>query len=320
MRMSNLFGRTLRNAPSDAEFVSHRLLVQSGMIHQVSAGVYSYLPLAWKSLKKIEAIIRDSLDSTGAQEVKLGILQPREMWQMSGRDEIYGPDMIRLNDRRDKELVLPPTNEELITETVKTMINSYKDLPINLYQIQTKFRDEARPRGGLIRVKEFDMMDAYSFDADEDGLDKSYDLMLNAYKTAFKECGITTVVVDADSGAIGGKDSKEFVLMSESGEDTVVLCSDCEYAANDEKATFRKEMITMPVEVKGLNEVHTPGIKTISKLTKFLNITPEQTMKIVLYIADESLIFAVTRGDLDINEVKLKNTLKATYLRLAEQT
>ena len=320
MRMSNLFGRTLRNAPSDAEFVSHRLLVQSGMIHQVSAGVYSYLPLAWKSLKKIEAIIRDSLDSTGAQEVKLGILQPREMWQMSGRDEIYGPDMIRLNDRRDKELVLPPTNEELITETAKTMINSYKDLPINLYQIQTKFRDEARPRGGLIRVKEFDMMDAYSFDTDEDGLDKSYDLMLNAYKTAFKECGITTVVVDADSGAIGGKDSKEFVLMSESGEDTVVLCSDCEYAANDEKATFRKEMITMPAKVEGLNEVHTPGIKTISKLTKFLDITPEQTMKIVLYMADESLIFAVTRGDLDINEVKLKNTLKATYLRLAEQT
>ena len=319
MKMSNLFGRTLRNPPSDAEFVSHKLLVQSGMIHQVSAGVYSYLPLAWKSLKKIEAIIRDAMDSTGAQEVKLGILQPREMWQTSGRDEIYGPDMIRLNDRRDKELVLPPTNEELMTDTVKTMINSYKDLPINLYQIQTKFRDEARPRGGLIRVKEFDMMDAYSFDADEDGLDKSYDLMLNAYKTAFKECGITTVVVDADSGAIGGKDSKEFVLMSESGEDTVVLCTDCEYAANDEKASFKKDMIPMPAEAASLNEIHTPGIKTIPKLTEFLNIPPEQTMKIVLYMADENLTFAVTRGDLDINEVKLKNTLNATYLRIAEQ-
>ena len=317
--MSKLFGKTLRDAPAEAEFISHKLLIQSGMIHQVSAGVYSYLPLAWKSLKKIETIVREALDAIGAQEVKLGILQPREIWQKSGRDEIYGPDMIRLNDRRNKELVLPPTNEELITETVKVMVNSYKDLPVSLYQIQTKFRDEPRPRAGLIRVREFDMMDAYSFDVDEAGLDKSYDLMLNAYKSAFEKCGITTVVVDADSGAIGGKDSKEFVLLSESGEDTVVLCTACEYAANDEKATFNKTMTSRSEKTGTLQEIRTPNIKTIEELTSFLGIDSKQTIKVVLYMADKDLVLAVTRGDLDINEVKLKNALKVAELRVADQ-
>ena len=317
--MSKLFGKTLRDAPAEAEFISHKLLIQSGMIHQVSAGVYSYLPLAWKSLKKIETIVREALDAIGAQEVKLGILQPREIWQKSGRDEIYGPDMIRLNDRRNKELVLPPTNEELITETVKVMVNSYKDLPVSLYQIQTKFRDEPRPRAGLIRVREFDMMDAYSFDVDEAGLDKSYDLMLNAYKSAFEKCGITTVVVDADSGAIGGKDSKEFVLLSESGEDTVVLCTACEYAANDEKATFNKTMTSRAEKTGTLQEIRTPNIKTIEELTSFLGIDSKQTIKVVLYMADKDLVLAVTRGDLDINEVKLKNALKVAELRVADQ-
>ena len=317
--MSKLFGKTLRDAPAEAEFISHKLLIQSGMIHQVSAGVYSYLPLAWKSLKKIETIVREALDATGAQEVKLGILQPREIWQKSGRDEIYGPDMIRLNDRRNKGLVLPPTNEELITETVKVMVNSYKDLPVSLYQIQTKFRDEPRPRAGLIRVREFDMMDAYSFDVDEAGLDKSYDFMLNAYKSAFEKCGITTVVVDADSGAIGGKDSKEFVLLSESGEDTVVLCTACEYAANDEKATFNKTMTSRAEKTGTLQEIRTPNIKTIEELTSFLGIDSKQTIKVVLYMADKDLVLAVTRGDLDINEVKLKNALKVAELRVADQ-
>tara|TARA_A100001037_G_C15141855_1_gene634181 strand:+ start:1029 stop:2744 length:1716 start_codon:yes stop_codon:yes gene_type:complete len=317
--MSKLFGKTLRDAPAEAEFISHKLLIQSGMIHQVSAGVYSYLPLAWKSLKKIETIVREALDAIGAQEVKLGILQPREIWQKSGRDEIYGPDMIRLNDRRNKELVLPPTNEELITETVKVMVNSYKDLPVSLYQIQTKFRDEPRPRAGLIRVREFDMMDAYSFDVDEAGLDKSYDFMLNAYKSAFEKCGITTVVVDADSGAIGGKDSKEFVLLSESGEDTVVLCTACEYAANDEKATFNKTMTSRAEKTGTLQEIRTPNIKTIEELTSFLGIDSKQTIKVVLYMADKDLVLAVTRGDLDINEVKLKNALKVAELRVADQ-
>ena len=205
MKMSQLFGRTLRDQPSEADLISHVLLLQAGMIHQVSTGVYSYLPLAWKSIKKIESIIREEMDFAGAQEVKLGILQNREIWKQSGRDEIYGPDMLRLKDRRERELALPPTNEELITETVKSVVQSYNDLPFILYQIQTKFRDEPRPRGGLIRVREFDMMDAYSFDADEDGLDLNYQKMISAYTKSFERCGINTVIVDADSGAIGGK-------------------------------------------------------------------------------------------------------------------
>ena len=212
MKMSQLFGRTLRDQPAEADLISHILLLQSGMIHQVSTGVYSYLPLAWKSLKKIEAIIREEMDSVGGQEVKLGILQTRDIWKQSGRDEIYGPDMLRLKDRRDRELALPPTNEELITETVKSVVQSYNDLPFVLYQIQTKFRDEPRPRGGLIRVREFDMMDAYSFDIDDDGLDINYQEIIKAYSKAFERCGIKTVIVDADSGAIGGKDSKEFIF------------------------------------------------------------------------------------------------------------
>ena len=240
MKLSKLFVRTLRDGPSDAELISHKLLIQAGMVHQVSSGVYSYLPLAWRSLRKIEQIIREEMDSAGAQEVKLGLLQPREIWQMSGRDEIYGPDMIRLQDRRERQLVLPPTNEELMTETVKSFIQSYRDLAFNLYHIQTKFRDEPRPRGGLIRVREFDMMDAYSFDQDDEGLDVSYELMINAYINIFQRCGIETVIVEADSGAIGGKDSKEFILISESGEDTIVLCEACDYAANGEKSEFTK--------------------------------------------------------------------------------
>ena len=208
MRMSTLFGRTLRNNPVEAELLSHRLLLQAGMIHQVSSGVYSYLPLAWRSLRKIEQIIREEMEAAGAQELKLGILQPRELWRQSGRDEVFGPDMMRLMDRRERELVLPPTNEELITETVKSVVQSYRDLPVTLFQIQTKFRDEIRPRGGLVRVREFDMMDAYSFDLNQEGLDESYELMMTAYKKAFKRCGIKTVIVEADSGPIGGKDSK----------------------------------------------------------------------------------------------------------------
>ena len=231
MKLSRLFVRTLRDAPSGTELISHKLLLQAGMVHQVSSGVYSYLPLAWKSLRKIEQIIREEMDNAGAQEVKLGLLQPREIWQKSGRDEIYGPDMLRLQDRRGRHLALPPTNEELMTETVKSFIQSYRDLPFNLYHIQTKFRDEPRPRGGLVRVREFDMMDAYSFDINTEGLDLSYDLMISAYVNIFKRCGIETVIVEADSGAIGGKDSKEFILLSDSGEDTIVMCDNCSYAA-----------------------------------------------------------------------------------------
>ena len=316
MKMSQLFGRTLRDQPAEADLISHILLLQSGMIHQVSTGVYSYLPLAWKSLKKIEAIIREEMDSVGGQEVKLGILQTRDIWKQSGRDEIYGPDMLRLKDRRDRELALPPTNEELITETVKSVVQSYNDLPFVLYQIQTKFRDEPRPRGGLIRVREFDMMDAYSFDIDDDGLDINYQEIIKAYSKAFERCGIKTVIVDADSGAIGGKDSKEFILLAESGEDTIILCPKCDYAANDEKADFQIPN-NNPESANPLKTIATPNKTTIEEIIDFLNISPQKTIKTIAYMSDTEIILVSIRGDLEINEVKLKNFLKATELVLA---
>ena len=316
MKLSRLFVRTLRDGPSDTELISHKLLLQAGMVHQVSSGVYSYLPLAWRSLRKIEQIIREEMDNSGAQEVKLGLLQPREIWQKSGRDEIYGPDMIRLQDRRGRQLVLPPTNEELMTETVKSVIQSYRDLPFNLYHIQTKFRDEPRPRGGLIRVREFDMMDAYSFDMDTEGLDLSYDLMINAYVNIFKRCGIETVIVEADSGAIGGKDSKEFILLSDSGEDTIVMCDYCSYAANGEKSEFTK-LSVRPEPLISQKEVPTPGVKTIPQLCEYLSVSPEKTLKSVFYKSGREFVIAVIRGDLEINEVKLKNSIGERDLRLA---
>ena len=317
MKMSQLFGRTLRDQPSEADLISHVLLLQAGMIHQVSTGVYSYLPLAWKSIKKIEAIIREEMDLAGAQEVKLGILQNREIWKQSGRDEIYGPDMLRLKDRRERELSLPPTNEELITETVKTVVQSYNDLPFILYQIQTKFRDEPRPRGGLIRVREFDMMDAYSFDADEDGLDLNYQKMISAYTKSFERCGINTVIVDADSGAIGGKDSKEFILLADSGEDTIIMCPKCDYAANDEKASF-EILRDRPEPAQTLESIHTPNQTSIEDVSHFLNISQQKTIKTIAYMSDDEIILVSIRGDLEINEVKLKNFLKAKELSIAD--
>ncbi|MCI0441178.1 MAG: proline--tRNA ligase, partial [Chloroflexi bacterium] len=207
MRWTKLFGKTLRDDPAEGELVSHRLMLRAGMIYQVSSGIYSYMPLAWRSLRKIEQIIREEMDAAGGQELHLSALQPRELWQESGRDQAYGPDMFRLLDRRERHLVLAPTHEELLTSMVKANVHSYRDLPLILYQIQTKFRDEPRPRGGLIRVREFDMKDAYSFDADAEGLDMSYQAMFEAYQKIYARCGLDAIPVEADSGAIGGKDS-----------------------------------------------------------------------------------------------------------------
>ena len=316
MKISQLFNRTLRNPPAEAKTVSHKLLLQSGMIQQVSSGVYSYLPLGWRSLKKIETIIREEMDRVSSQEIKLGLLQPRDLWQQSGRDAIYGPDMFRLKDRKDRDLVLPPTNEELVTLTVKNIVQSYRDLPISVYQIQTKFRDEPRPRAGLIRVREFDMMDAYTFDIDQSGLDINYNLMIKAFQNSFDRCGLDTVLVDADSGAIGGKDSKEFILVSSSGEDTIILCDQCDYAANDEKATFNKQVEVSTLS-SSIEKFKTPNMKTIESLSKNLAVQKSEILKTVFYMSDNNLIIVATRGDLDISEVKLKNHLKCNELRLA---
>ena len=308
MRLSRSFGKTLRDDPADAELDSHRLMLKAGMIYQSAAGVYSYMPLAWRSIRKIEEIIREEMDAAGAQELHMSKLQPMEIWERSGRMAAYGPDMMRLMDRRDRWLALAPTCEELLTNIVKANVNSYRDLPVTLYQIQTKFRDEPRPRGGLIRVREFDMKDAYSFDADLDGLDRSYNAMAAAYRRIFDRCGLDTIVVDADSGAMGGSDSQEFILVADGGEDTIIVCAGCDYSANAEKAVFR--IPDLPDEdPEPTTEVHTPGIRTIDELVDFLGISASRTLKAVFYVADGSLVFVVIRGDLEVNEVKLANVL-----------
>ena len=316
MRLSKLFGKTLRDDPGEAELVSHRLMLRAGMIYQASSGVYAYLPMAWRTLRKIEQIIREEMDAAGAQELRLAVLQPLDLWEQSGRAEILGSDLFTLADRRDRPLVVAPTHEELLTAMVKANVNSYRDLPLILYQIHTKFRDEPRPRGGLIRVREFDMKDAYSFDVDEEALDVSYWTMAQAYRNIYARCGLSVIMVDADSGAIGGKESNEFILLTDSGEDTILICEQCEYAANAEKAKFTKS--TQPVdEPLPLEEIHTPGVKTIEGLAEFLNVPTSETLKAVFYSGDGELAFVTIRGDLEVNEVKLRNTLGVNELRLA---
>lgn len=316
MRMTQLLTKTLRSDPAETEIVSHRLMVKAGFIYQVASGIYAYLPLAWRSLRKIENIIREEMDAVGGQELRLSVLQPRELWQQSGRDEAYGPDMFRLEDRRNRPLVMAPTHEELLTRIIKDNVKSYRDLPLLLYQLQTKFRDEPRSRGGLIRVREFDMKDAYSLHVDEESLDLSYEKMMQTYKRIYARCGLSVTMIEADSGAIGGKDSHEFVLLADSGEDTIIMCEECGYAANSERATFKK--LAQPYESPApLEEVHTPDIKTIMGLGDFLNVPTNKTLKAVFYMADREFVFVTIRGDLEVNEVKLKNTLKASELRLA---
>ncbi len=316
MRISKLFGKTLREVPAEADTVSHKLLVRAGMVNQLVAGVYSYLPLAWRVLRKIEAIIRDEMDKAGGQELSLPVLQPLELWQLTGRDQAFGKGLFVLCDRRDRQLALGPTHEEVITQLVSRYVQSYRDLPQLLYQLQTKFRDEPRPRGGLIRCREFIMKDLYSFDADEAGLDRSYQRMLQAYQNIYDRCGLPSLLVEADSGAIGGKDSHEFMLVAESGEDEIMLCPGCRYAANVEKAEIAKGSIDNG-EPKPLEEVATPGVASIDEVSGFLKVPQSHTLKAVFYVADGGLIFVVIRGDLEVNEVKLKNLLHGHELRMA---
>jgi len=318
MRITQLFGKTQREIPTDADTISHQLLLRSGMISQVAAGVYAYMPLAWRVLRKIENFIRREMDSAGGQELHMPVLQPLELWQESGRDRAFGLSLFNLTDRRDRSLVLGPTHEEVVTKLAGFNIKSYRDLPMLLYQIQTKFRDEPRPRGGLLRVREFHMKDLYSFDVDESGLDDSYDKMLIAYHNIYAHCGLPAISVEADSGAIGGKDSHEFMLLAETGEDEIVRCDKCAYAANAEKAEGKKRKLPEEKPLP-LEEVATPGMSTIEHLTGFLKISPDRTMKAVLYAADEEVVLVIIRGDLEVNETKLKNALHAADLRLATE-
>jgi len=318
MRLSQLFGKTQREIPAEADTISHQLLLKAGMIYQVAAGVYSHLPLAWRVFKKIENIIREEMDAAGGQELSMPVLQPLELWQETGRDLAFGKGLFTLSDRRERRLALGPTHEEIITTLASRNIQSYRDLPQRLYQIQTKFRDEPRPRGGLIRVREFTMKDLYSFDADEAGLEESYQKMLRAYQNIYKRCGLTTRMVEADSGAIGGKDSHEFIVITETGEDEIIYCASCGYSANVEKAQSVKRK-PEPEKPRPVEEVKTPGMATIEEVSNFLKVPQEKTLKAVFYIADGELIFVVIRGDVEVNETKLKNILKCYELRLATE-
>ena len=325
MRLSKLFGKTLRQTPAEAENISHQLLLKAGMIHQLAAGVYSYLPLALRALQNIENITREEMNAVGGQELQMPVLQPLEMWRETERDLAFGKGLFTLSDRRERPLVLGPTHEEVITELVKRNVQSYRDLPLLLYQIQTKFRDEPRPRGGLMRVREFGMKDLYSFDTDEEALNITYQKMIGAYKRIYERCGLDSVVVEADSGAIGGKESHEFMVIAESGEDVILNCSKCDYAANVEKAESVKPRggevggESEKSEMLPMEEVATPGKITIKELANFLDVPESQTLKAVFYAADGDIVFVAIRGDLEVNEVKLKNALGCHELRLAQE-
>ncbi|HEY4712399.1 MAG TPA: proline--tRNA ligase [Dehalococcoidia bacterium] len=318
MRFSKLFGKTLRQAPAEAESISHQLLLRAGMIAQEAAGIYSYLPLGWRVLKKIESIIREEMDKAGGQELMLPVLQPFELWQQSGRYVSFGKSLFTLTDRKEHTLALGPTHEEVITDLVHRYVQSYRELPLLLYQIQTKLRDEPRPRGGLLRVREFIMKDLYSFDADAAGLDESYQKMCQAYKNIYARLGLPALMVEADSGAIGGKDSHEFMVITETGEDEVIYCSNCGYAANAEKAQFVKARSNAE-SLLPLEEIATPEAKTIEEVAGFVGVLTSQTLKAVFYFADGKFIFVTIRGDLEVNETKLRNALKCSELRLATE-
>ena len=317
MRLSQLFGKTMRQAPAEAETENHRLLLRAGLVQQLAAGVYSYLPIGWRVLRKIEQIIREEMDAAGGQELMMPALHPVEMWEASGRRQKYGDDLFVLKDRRDRYMALAPTHEEVTVELFKRHVQSYRDLPLLIYQIQTKYRDEPRPRGGIIRLREFRMKDLYSFDADWEGLDVSYQKMLQAYKNVFDRCGVPTIVVQAHSGAIGGRDNQEFVYLCDVGEDEAVLCESCGYAANTEKAELRKRRLE-PEEPLPVEEVSTPGIKTIEELARFLDLPPWKTLKAVFYSAGGQPVFVAIRGDLEVNETKLGHILGVQDLRLMD--
>ncbi len=320
MKMSQLLMPTLREAPAEAEIMSHNLMLRAGLIRKLAAGVYSFLPLGYRVIKKIENIVREEMDRKGAQELLLPALQPAELWQDSGRWNVYGKELMRLKDRHDRDFCLGPTHEEVITDLVRREVKSYKQLPLNLYQIQTKFRDEIRPRFGLMRGREFIMKDAYSFDYSREGLDESYEKMYEAYCNIFKRCGLVYRAVEADTGAIGGSDSHEFMVMAETGENEIVHCASCHYAANMEKAVCAapQELDAASQEMLPLEEVKTPDIHTIEELSEFLNINVEQTIKTLLYQADDEVVAVLVRGDREVNEIKLKNMLGCIELYLAE--
>ncbi|MBL06658.1 MAG: proline--tRNA ligase [Chloroflexi bacterium] len=317
-KLSDFFWKTYREDPQNLETESHRLLHRSGFISQVSSGIFSFLPIGWRSIEKIKHIIREEMNNSGALEINMPVIQSSDLWRNSGRLDTFIPPLARFTDRRENEMIVAPTHEETVTDMVAKNVNSYRDLPFTLYQIQTKYREEPRPRGGLLRVREFEMKDAYSFDKDQKGLDISYKKMVEAYKRIFSRCSTEVVIVDADSGAIGGKESNEFIMLADSGEDLILISENQNYAANVEKAVFKKDVYKKEAEEK-IKIIETPNVKTIKQLQELLQVPACKTLKTVVYKFDKKLIGCVIRGDYDINETKLRNYLNATYLEPASE-
>ncbi|RMF97501.1 MAG: proline--tRNA ligase [Candidatus Schekmanbacteria bacterium] len=311
---------TLKENPSEAEVVSHRLMLRAGMIRKLSAGIYNYLPLGLRVIRKVENIIREEMNRAGAIEILMPAIQPAELWIESGRWKIYGNELLRILDRHKRDFCFGPTHEEVVTDIVRKEIKSYRQLPITLYQIQTKFRDEIRPRFGVMRAREFIMKDAYSFDADNEGAEESYKKMFDAYCRIFERCGLEYRAVEADTGTIGGKFSHEFMVLADTGEETIACCDRCDYAANLERAEIREEESDQvdEAEVEELKVVDTPGKKTIAEVSEFLNIPASRMLKTIVYLADGKPLVVVVRGDYEINEAKLRIAADCEMLELAD--
>lgn len=320
MRQKNAFIPTLRSV-ADAELISHQLLLRAGFIRQVAAGVYNYLPLAQRVLQKISKIVREELDRIGSQELLMPVLNPAELWQESGRYDVYGPELMKLKDRHKRDFILGPTHEEVITDLLRKEVNSYKKLPMTFYQIQTKFRDEKRPRSGLLRGREFIMKDAYSVHADRESLDETYKDMYQAYVNIFTRCGLEFGAVEADSGSIGGKGTHEFMVFSEAGEDQIAICTSCDYSANIEMAEVTADAVpsSKKQDVQTMEKIHTPNIKTIEQLATHLQVAPSSLVKTLLFIVDDKPVMVLVRGDHEVNEIKVKNVLEATTCFLADE-
>ena len=312
MRYSQMLLPTTKETPSEAEVVSHQLLVRGGFIRKLTSGMYTYLPLGFLALQKVTEIVRQEMNRAGAQEILMPMVQPGDLWEESGRWKKYGPELLRFRDRHDRDYCLGPTHEEVVTDIARRELRSYRQLPINLYQIQTKFRDEIRPRFGLMRGREFVMKDAYSFDVDEEGAGRSYELMRQAYHRIFARCGLDFRAVEADSGSIGGSFSHEFMVLAETGEDTLVICNECSYAANVEKAAIvLPEAVPSEVELQPIAKVPTPGMKKVANVAEFLAVRPSDVIKTMFYLADGEVVAALVRGDREVQTVKLKNLLGA---------
>jgi prolyl-tRNA synthetase len=319
MRVSWMYAPTLRELPAEAEIASHRLMLRAGLMRKLVSGVYSYLPLGYRVIRRVEQIVREEMDRQGGLEILMSALQPAELWKASKRWDEYGPEMFKLEDRNGREFCLGPTHEEIFTALIRDEVRSYRQLPLLLYQIQTKYRDEIRPRFGLMRAREFIMNDLYSFDRDEAGLDVSYRKMYEAYSRVFFRCGISYMVVEADVGAMGGTDSHEFVIVTESGEADLVFCTKCRYAANVERAECLPPKRVADSELLPLEQVETPEMRTIEEVSGFLGVPPSQLVKTLIYIADGAPVAVLVRGDRDLNEAKLRRALDATDVALADE-